>query len=254
MSKDLDIALSGYHFLDKAVDRRRVLLLFAVALSAPFRYEPHDGYDNGGKHDHYREQLHRQHQHHAHRSDKRHDGNKHLGYRMLKQLVRCLDIVREIAHEAAVGVDVEIAYRQLLHFCKKLGAQRPHYHGTALKHQPVQQIVRDDGKEIQPCKPDKERRIFCVYLVSRYPRLLQQTDKRLHAVGRGDRRPGVDKYRDHRADKYRPAVPEVPEKAHEASERRPRPAVAAQFNSRHCRSPPVSSGCRTRRGKFGCAT
>ena len=68
------------------------------------------------------------------------DGDEHLRDAVLQQLVRRLDVVRVIAHEAAVRIGVKIADGQLLHTGKQLRAQLTHDDGARLEHKAVEQV------------------------------------------------------------------------------------------------------------------
>ena len=253
MRKNLDVALAGDHFLDKAVDACRVLLLLAVAAAAFLRNAAHNDDDNCRQHDHQRKQLHRQRQHHADRTEQRGHGDQHLRNGVLQKLICRLDVVCEIAHEAAVGVRVKIADGQSLHLGEQLRAQRAHNDRAALEHQPVEQIIRHRAERVQARKPEQQRQILRVYLAGRKAGLLEQIHERLHAVGGRDRRRHIDQNRRDRADHNGTAMPEIAEQAQEATEGRARLAVIPQLNSGHLRSPPASSGCHKRRGRSGCA-
>ena len=253
MGKDLDIALTGDHFFEVAVDVGGIFLLLAVAAAADLRNGAHDGDDDARQRHHERKEPQRQHQHHGDRAEQGRDGDQHLRDRVLQQLVRRLDVVGEVAHQAAVGILVKIADGQLLHLAEQLRAQFLHDDRAAFEHQAVEQVIRNGAQQIQRRKADQQRNVFCIGFVRRKAGFLQQIHQRLHAVGRSDGRARVDQNRCNGADQNRLAVLEIAEQAHQAAERRLRLAIVAKLYSRHLHPPPVASGCRKRRGRSGCA-
>ena len=252
VGEDLDVLLALDHFLNIAVDRRGVLLLGPVAAAADFRGGADHDHHNGAQNHHDGEQLHGQNQHHGDGARQRGDGDEHLGDAVLQKLVGGLDVVGVVAHEAAVGVGIKVADRQLLHFGEQLRPQVPHDDRAALQHEPVQEIIGQGAEDIQGGKAQQQRRIFGEGLVGREAAGLQQVHQRLHAVGRADGGGHIDQDGEQSADEDDAAVLEIPEQPSQGSQGRPGLSVAAKLDSRHAVPPPLSSGCHRRRDRSGC--
>ena len=251
--EDLDIALSCDHFLNVAVYGRGVLLLCAVAVAADLCRDAHDKQHDGAQNDHDGKQPHGQHEHHGDGARERGDGDEHLRDAVLQQLVRRLDVVRVIAHEAAVRIGVKIADGQLLHTGKQLRAQLTHDDGARFEHKAVEQVVRHGAEEIQRAETGQQAQIFCVGLIRRDAAFLQKIGQRAHAVGRADRAGHIGQNGCHGADEQHAAVTEIAEQAEQRVQGRLRAAVIPKLNSGHAAHPPPASGCHRRRDKSGCA-
>ena len=255
VGEHLHVTLAGNHLLHIAADGGGKALLAGVGALADFGGDPHHQHHDGPQHHHDGKQPHGQGQHHGNGAHQGGDGDGQLGDAVLQQLVGGLDVAGVVAHQSAGLVFVEEPHRLALHGVEQLRAQLLHDDGTALQHQAVQQIVGQGRQQIQARQAQDQADVLGIRLVGSRTAGLQQVCQGLHAVGSPDGGGHIGQNRQHGRRQQQAAVLEV---AHQTPQDGEGVLylfiIFLQVNSRHDPPPPLSSGSRTRHGKYGCGT